>query len=380
MKKIISVIMSITVLLSLTSCEKNESASSKTGDQFNNWTNVQMDDSLLFYGDGKYANVLDYETMEASLLCNIPNCTHMTSQCLVSALKSRQQLPVIYNNCAYYFVNFFQFADGEDGKRILELSTTIMKYDFNEMELSRVMKIEGYNANCDGGGSYLTGSDYYFTTNNGDPDYDEAGNATGCSNSGQGKLYCINLETEELTDYGEIFDYEAYKKMYPTETMSTYFEGRNGDTLYFKVHFASLSKCESETYTFDMKTHEITKIADKWILCSGEGYVVYMKINDGYGPYSLEDYTTFEIENVKTGEVIDGPEVIYHNAVTLKNNKVWYDGKCYDIATGKEVTVTALECGRVIGIYDDNYIISGYDEGKVAFEKIPCDEIDKLFE
>ena len=251
------------------------------------------------------------------------------------------------------------------------------------MEFSKVQTLDGYNANSNGGRSYLIGSEYYFTTNNGDPEYDDAGNATGSSNCGQGKLYSMNLDTEEITDYGEFFNYEEYKKRFPEATICTYFWGRNENTLYFMVSIGTSSHCLDEVYTFDMNTKKIEKIADKRLVCVGDGYIVYLMANGEYGVLDVFRENEFKliIENIETGEIIEGPEITYYNLATICDKKLWYDGKCYDIASGKEVVVNDLLGASAIGMYENNYIIRGYDEkGQEIFEKVPCEEIDKLFE
>lgn len=95
--------------------------------------------------------------METTILCNVPNCTHTTSSCINLYLKDSLQLPVIYNDCMYFFVNVKSYSE-EDGKMLLDLETQIRKYDFNNMSTEDVAVIEGVNAN-DSGGCYLVGSD-----------------------------------------------------------------------------------------------------------------------------------------------------------------------------------------------------------------------------
>lgn len=387
MKKAISMLLSMTTLVTAVSCSNKDKAENTfSGEQFNCFTEVRMDDGLLIRDSAEYPIILDYDTMESAILCNVPNCSHTTSSCVALFLKDSTQLPITYNNCAYFFSNTFAFADGENGKRVLDMSTTIHKYDFNKMEMTKLGKIEGYNADCDGSGSYLIGSEFYFTTNNGDPEYDVAGNVVTSTNGGQAKLYSINLDTEEITDYGEVFDYEEYKAKYPSQSIHTYFCGKSNDKLFFRISIGLGSVFRREVFTFDLKTHKIEKYGDMLAECVGEGYLVYCKQGENSverDVFDSETVNTIMLENLETGEIIEGPEMIHYNIMNIINGKVWYDTSCYDIETKKFALLPQLaeyDYARAVAVYDGNYIIfSGNDDGE-TYHKIPCEEIDSLFE
>ena len=48
---------------------------------------------------GKTSMFVDYATLQTAPLCAVPNCTHMTSDCLAKAA----EYPVIYDGNAYFF-------------------------------------------------------------------------------------------------------------------------------------------------------------------------------------------------------------------------------------------------------------------------------------
>ena len=382
MKKFLSLILCITIMCSSVACGKKNSNTSNADEQFNLFLYTRMSNGVLYYGKGTLAEFLDYNTMESTSLCNIPNCNHMTSQCLVNALDSSGQLPVIYNNCAYYFSNYWGTITNDEGLRAYDLEATILKYDFNKMEISKVTQIEGYMANEDDG-SYLIGNEYYFTTNNGEPYYDEEGNVSGGGGGGQAKVYSINLDTEEVTDYGEVFEYQPDSKV----STRTRIFGKDGDKLYLVVSRVTTSMiCTEKIYSFDTKTHKIEEVCDGYAICAGDGYMVYYSVNGSFETFDLsgrdEEFKMW-LKDTKTGEVIEGPVIGFdYQHVSIFNNKVWFDGTCYDIATNRVEKVTDLISSSVQGIYDNHYIISGLtaDEEKLTFEKIPCEEIDSLFE
>lgn len=174
-KKKSILVLTIIMLATMISCnnKKEDEYSENMTESFNNYYYVRMDDGII-YRKGNTAMLLDCESMNSTLLCNVPNCSHTTSSCLLEMLKSDDQLPMIYNGAAYFFTNSNKLVE-HDGKNTLELSFSLKKYDFEACELSNVVSLDNFNVNS-AGGCYLIGSEYYFTTNIGNPSYDELGN------------------------------------------------------------------------------------------------------------------------------------------------------------------------------------------------------------
>ena len=237
-------------------------------------------------------------------------------------------------------------------------------------------------------GCYLIGSDYYFTANKGNPLYDELGNVSSTSTSGGGNLFCINLYNGEVTDFGQVFNYEQLKKEYPSarNSLSMYIMGKIDNKLYISVNYMkeSISKdmlqngkvpiWSGETYVFDINSHKINKLDNEFSMCSMNDYHSYFKDNQN---------NLLTLKNVKTGEIYDGPQIASWNAMTIFDDRVWHDdAKCYNIKTGEDIKVLlSYDYGYVIAKYYNSYIFKEQDDkGNIVFEKIPCDEIDSLFE
>lgn len=386
MKRLFIFIFVVLGLLITISCKEKEETLTETNTEvFNNWYEVRAEDYALFFDEGGNPSVIDYETMETAILCNVPNCTHTTSSCINLCLKESSQLPVIYNDCAYFFVNSESLAE-KDGKQVLELKVIIRKYDFNDINYENVAVIEGFNAN-DSGGCYLIGSEYYFTTNNGNPEYDDLGNVESYSSSGGGNLFSINLDNGKVTDYGEVFDYELLKNEYPSvrNSLTMYLMGKIDNKLYIGVNYTKTSITpemlqngetpiwSGETYIFDINSHKIDKLDDEFSMCT---------MNDYHSYFANNQNKVLTLQNVKTGEIFNGPDIVSWNAMTIFDDKVWHDdSKCFDIKSGKDIEVSSNRGAIAIGIYKNNYIIKGEDsDGNIVFEKIPCEEIDSLFE
>lgn len=369
MKKLISIIISGIILASTVSCTENKS--DEKAEIFNNYFYASMEKEAIYLSNMGSPGIVDYTTLERSDICNIPNCTHTSSSCLVQALKTASHIPTIYNNCAYYFINISNFKDA-DGKRTLDLKSYVMKYDFAKNETEKIAEIEGINANTDGG-AYLIDSELYFIANYGNPKYDEAGNVTSYSAGGGGNLYSINLGMAEVSDYGRIFDYEALKEEIPlaANSTSTNITGKIGNELYLSTGFLKEgfgSWC-GFTYSFNLETREYKKVNDYFSVWNSNGWCTYME--NGILYYGKPDWEEFK----------EGPAVQAFNNVSVIDDRIWHESLCYDIVTDTEKSFTELNYGNVIAEYEKNYIVKAEDsDGNIVFEKIPCEEIDKLFE
>ena len=383
MKKFISIISGM-ILLGLTACSEKMNEKSTSEEQFCNYRYALMNDGYMFWNNEGGPSYLDYETMEITMFCNIPNCTHSASPCISYILNESHQFPIIYNKCAYYFINTNSFGE-KDGKSVLNLNTVFMKYDFEQMEVSEVVEINDYNTNGDG---YLIGSEYYFTTNYGNPKYDDSGNVWSSSNNGGGNLFSINLESNEVNDYGEIFDYEALKKDFPAAATSTDFviRGKNNEELYLSVIYQKESPSREfleqgigtppsfygDTYTFNLDTNKVEKINSYRSIHTMNGYFAYC---DG------DNSNILLVQDLDTNEVIQMADYSGSSDIMIHNDKVWEESMCFDIKTGQKKRFTDLNFAKVIDVYEENYIIKGEDsDGNIVFEKIPCEEIDSLFE
>ncbi len=383
MKKLLSVISMIMVMV-LFSCGVENNENEVSEEQFCNGGSVLLKQGYIYRDNNDYPMYLDYKTMNSSTLCNTPNCIHASSSCISYYLKDIYQLPIIYNNCVYYFDNIKSFVDKNEN-RALELKMTLMKYDLEQMKISKVAEIDNHNANSD---RYLIDSKCYFTTNYGNPKYDELGNVRSSSNGGGGNLFSIDLNNGEITDYGEIFDYEALKKEFPSADSSTDFEikGKHGEILYLNVSYQKERPSREfleqgigeppvsfgDTYTFNIKTNEITKLSNQRLISVINGYYTY---------FSGNDESTLFIQNLNTDETAKLVDYSGSRYAMVHNDKVWDNSICFDIKTGKKVTFSDLNDATVIAVYENNYIVMGYDrEFNTIFEKIPCEEIDGLFE
>lgn len=372
MRKLYAMIICAAMLCTGASCgEKNKSSGS--GELLNYRGKIVTDEGILNGG-----TMLKLDTLEEVALCNVPNCSHRSAECL--SVSVGDYTPIIYNNCAYYFVNYEERVE-VDGKTDYEFKTMAMKYDFSDMQTSKIAEYQGGKADDSG---YLIGSEYYFTVNNGDPEYDEAGNISSIGNGGGSAMLSINLETAEITEYGEVFDWEEYKKLYPH--IQTHFIGKYGDELYLVVYLNDGASAASRLVTFDIKTHEFREVSDDYVKAMDGKHIVYISQN---GNMKNDDWTLlpydcdydFHINNLETGETTVIEDVILPT-VSVCDGRVWYDNKCFDIKTGKIAVVNNYETTWVECKYKDSYYIGedsetqNYSGMRLISEK----ELEKLFE
>lgn len=372
MKKIISLILSMTMLTSAVSCsERKESATSDR--EILNYIGGYINDGALILGD----EFIDLETMEYVSLCNIPNCNHMTSHCITEYIDAR--IPTIVDGCVYFFTDDSESIE-KDGKADCHLTMRLMKYDYSDMKISTVYEFEGGNSESS---TMVLGDEMYFIAGNGNPKYDEAGNISSFNSGGKATLFGINLKNEEVTNYGEVFDWEKYRKIY--SGMHTNFIGKYGDELYMKVTlnsgvFTDMIVC------FNLETKEFRELPEKRIVEAMDGkYIVCSAVNGNSEEYDVAltlqpcDYD-LHIENLETGEVIDITEV-EHSFASILDGKVWYDNKCYDIETGKTAEINDCDTTHVLGQYNDGWIINENDEETAHYEYryISSEELEKIF-
>ncbi len=128
------------------------------------------------------------------------------------------------------------------------------------------------------------------------------------------------------------------------------------DTADFSAPFSG------ETYTFNLDTHKFEKYDDYFSTCSMNGYHTY---------FTDKENTKLEIKNIKTGEITKGPEISGFNTISVMNDKIWYDSKCFDIKTGNEIEIpSTLPPKNAIGEYKDYYIVKVESNDQKQFEKI----------
>lgn len=105
-----------------------------------------MTDAMYCYKSlSNNAHILDFESMEDSLLCHKPNCTHNSEDCILARMSGN--IPVFSGTDAYYFVDDgASIQEGEDGKPFLKLGTTLCRFDLTTNSEEKILHIDGISA------------------------------------------------------------------------------------------------------------------------------------------------------------------------------------------------------------------------------------------
>ena len=369
----------------------NSEAISGNDVQLNEWNRVILGDYMLLCNSKDDPDkgiaygipvVFDFNTMDTTILCNRPNCSHSDSNCIAYTLNENSQLPIFWKNCLYYFTESSGSVE-RDGKRVLDLKASLIKYSMDDMTRSTVATIDGYNiSSSTGAGSCLIGTEYYFITTNGDPRYDEAGNVVGLGNGGQAKLFSVDLESKKVTDYGEIFDYEKYKNQ--SNIIHSWLIGVDGNNIYFRVDFGSSTTNKPQVFAFNTVSKSFSKYDDVFGKQVRDGYMLYYSSNGRTDTINDRDKNAEKkilVRDLATGEIIKGP--VFDNNISLGSGKVWYDNCCFDIKTGKIAEIPGASKHSSVWyhtLYKDNYILDVYGDNGKQTVKIAQDEIDNQFE
>jgi len=362
--------------------------------QLNEWNRVILGDYMLMFSSKDEPDkditsgtpvVFDFNSMDTTILCNRPNCSHSDSKCIAYTLAESHQLPVIWGNCLYYFSESCDAVE-RSGKRVLDLNASVIKYSMDDMTRSTVGTIDDHNISSSSyAGSCLIGSEYYFITNDGDPEYDEAGNVISSGNGGRANLFSIDLGSEKIVDHGEIFDYEKCQKDVPFDSVHPYIIGTEGSNIYIRIDFQKDPVTKPQVFVFDTVNKSFLKNDDVFAKQVKDGYMLYYSSNGSTQSINTRDKNTEKkiyVKELATGKVIEGP-IVKSPTMSLGNGKVWYDNCCFDIASGKTAVIPDTSENDIVWyhtLYKDDYIIDIYGENGKQTVKIPVNEINSLFE
>lgn len=203
MKKIIICILGMLSLFLCSCKDKNKVNINETNSKNYLYVGYGKDiyDNGLIYGE-KPAIYVDYETMESTVLCSRPNCTHTTSECVGNNVGD---CPMLYNGYLYYFSWSDKVKELGNGKREYLINSKLNRASLDNSEIETVAEFTDC-APREYDGYLLIDDVIYFTGDNMNPSEDGHGNIT-TSNQGGIHYFCsIDLKTGKYTNYGSIYD------------------------------------------------------------------------------------------------------------------------------------------------------------------------------
>jgi len=146
---------------------------------------------------------LDYETLDKTVLCAMPNCTHTVAGCLANQVGVN---PVIYNGYIYWFTSDIGFDATPDG-HFFYMKTVFYKASLETSEIEKVCEftdctVDDWNSNL-----VLIGDTLWFIGNDETPPpeniHDDSWKTTS-ETPGAHFMCSINLNTGKYTNYGKV--------------------------------------------------------------------------------------------------------------------------------------------------------------------------------
>lgn len=423
-RRILMIIVSVTIVASLCSCSNSDKANSNKDDSISTVNTIKVDAS---YGDNMVAacemnqqtgkssiKFFDSKTGNVVYACGKANCKHSSqddSSSCNAVFDDTISYPFLYKDKLYYIkgnekCNLYKSnADGTDKKKIADLEFTP---DQNEIIFSDekiyVTSFESISGDEDKNGQYM-------------------------QESGKSELYEIDINTgnqKQLTKFGKKADIQRIamtkykdkiylgmqyqnKNIYQSEfkTFDNYMKWLGKEKNSYKEGIEKFDK-HSDYYCIDLKDNSVNKMEYNYNMTyegmqDVKGYYDFRMIyiddtqfiySTNYGDkyslyrYNLKDDTTEELDNAYRMTAVCYNEKLYLEKTQYDKTKqlgmddsedtsIPPEYKCYDIKNDKWKN---LNLGNNLSGYilmleaaNDNYLygyLSSFGEGSDTSEKI----------
>ncbi|MCD7811513.1 MAG: hypothetical protein LUG91_06645, partial [Ruminococcus sp.] len=299
---------------------------------------------------------VDFETLESTVLCAKPNCTHKDSECVANIVGDT---PIMFNGYIYYFVKNEGVNETGDGREFY-IDTRLNRISLDSSGMEEITAF----TDCmprEGSGCFIYEDILYFCGDDLNPTSDEYGNIITGSSGGTHYFCSVNLETGEYKNYGSIYDgdkqYEA-----ASSSSSAKIRGYYDSKIYIEYSFMKESLTLEEmdeldardyftvlTFEFDPETETLTE--------SNLPSASYMD-SDSYVYSNYPENSSTIIDEGKT-YTIEGLDV---NLIgRLFNGKLFMSEEWYDITDGSKHSLGEYATWEVLTMYDDCYILRDGD-------------------
>ena len=327
--------------------------------------------------------VLDYDSMNTSLLCTKPNCNHTGDDCIVKRLNGN--IPVFGDNCAYYFVDDeVQMVQNDEGKLDLLLGSNLCRYDFGTNQEKQLLHVDGACVGTNCRGLMLRNDVLYFVEDKLGRTYDSNGMVEAYGGSGgEMRLFSVCLSDMKITELCELYDVDELRKVYPAVDGSgaVAMQGEFDEKIYFHVGFM------------------LGDLDDDFL--EAGYYTTYYDLKDGTYHGTPEDYTKIDFARImflsddylvqccKAGELKvyrkgeDTPVVLKdetyfsnYSHVCVFDDVLYCEDKAFDLNTKESWIPKALQDKRVVAKYND-YVILSESSVPGSYEKISANKLLK---
>ena len=331
MRKYISINLLIAFLL--TGCSDNGEKISPNDNLCNNsvyYDNIRYirpyadyyENGVIYGNDA--AMFLDFDTMEKSKLCAVPNCTHDSGSCLAYTVGNA---PVLYNDNIYYFMSNPHVEEDSNGRKLIH-DTKLMKASLDSSETEVFCRFSDSTPSATVNYGYqLVDNMLYFVGNDLNPTIDEYGVLSYSNSGGYHYLCSINLDTGEYKNYGSIYDGDKQYDFADNSSQANIGGWYNGK-LYVVYGFIKEKPPEDATdvytflnFEFDTETQTLTE--------SSLPRASYMD-NDTYVYCDKSKNTTTVIDKGKNYTIPDCNSAYVFT--TICNNKLFTHDSWYDLS------------------------------------------------
>ena len=370
MKKNIILLLLIPVMV-LSGCtkktstdESDVSTNSKEPYYVDEYCNIY--ENGLIYHQNDTLRYINFDTMESTVFCPKPNCSHNTSECIAKMIEGNS---FIYNNYMYYFDAKEGVNETPEGSEFF-IDSKLKKVSLETSEIEVVSEFTDCEPDGHGNDYVIDGNLLYFCGNDMNPEKGEFGGFDYANAGGVFSVCSINLDTGEYTNYGSIYNGEEYPGM--ERSAGANFKGLYNSKLYIQYSFMKEYDDSFEgdardqftilNFEFDLKTHEIKQSELPDGSHMGDDFYVYNNYPEN-STTILDKDKKYIVEGADAG--IMGK---YFNGKLFINNE-WYDVKDNSHhSLGEEYAFFSI-----LTTYDKYYIFATGDNSK--FIKLTEEEL-----
>lgn len=323
--------------------------------------------------NGSMSYYLDYDSLECSSLCAVPNCDHTTSSCSAREIGA---CPLLYNDYIYYFVSDCGIKEEKDS-RDFYINSKLMKMKLDSSETETVTEFHDCNPDTHDGFVVNNGV-LYFQADDMNPQENEYGAITYSEAGGNHFLCSIDLRTGKYTNYGSIYDGDKQYDAAGSSSGATIYGVNNGKIVidysflkedipeekFMEEGFSMGAQFTNVVVNFDLnsKTYEETDLQEPAYV-DNDIYVYNDRANKIIG--IVENGSERKLENNSTGLhslVLNG------KLWTYDENEVWYD--LSDLSEHRSTAYT-----QMMDYYNGCYIVKKLG---MSFEKLTEEELLSL--
>lgn len=380
MKKIVSIVISMSAFLVLTSCDvKDEKYKIKDkelnvitalSNSYQNGIVYTNKDTCFFY---------DYASNISVPLCLKPNCTHKDDTCISKIITTSgcgTEHAVIYNDSIYFFTET-ESIEGEGKNTTYNIQSVLHKCDLKSGEIKDVLNISDLNC-ISSVNMVLDGNTVYFTASNAAYQFEDGT----WLNAGSGKQYLcsVNLTNNSFENYGLVNDNEfASNNVIITENSinavadQVIISGVYSDKIYLYYQYVedkniiidaiensnSNINWKYEVKEFDLSTKKLNITHQAQPICMNDDWYVTEDKSDKKIIAMNREGNSFEFDSLNELQFDCYQYSIY-------NDKIWdlYNGYVYDLSTSGTFKISEDFLGGNIADYisnDNKYVVCNYD-------------------